>query len=109
MSITGASSIVSLSIQRIVALNRAQLARRLQDLATGDRTFTAPESPSDLVAAQFLAADLAELNADALAAERSSFVASTVETSLAGISDMLGEARSLALANADSSDYSRGT
>jgi flagellin len=73
----------------------------LTQLATGRRINRGADDPAGLIAAEQLSATLAVLDAETSANERASAQASTADGALGQVSDLLGQAKSLANKNAN--------
>ncbi len=105
MSIIGGGSIL-LAAQRFLNLNTRMINLSLERLATGQRINRGSDDPAGLIASENLRAQLAGLEAEALALNRSDSVAAVAEGALAGTSDMLIEANGLAITAANTAGLS---
>ncbi len=96
----------SLLAQRYQRLNSMKLAGSLQKLATGYRINRGADDPAGLIASENLRATLAALEAESRTLDRTDQQASTADGALGQISDMLVEAKGLAVANANDAGLS---
>jgi flagellin-like hook-associated protein FlgL len=86
--------------------NSNRRAQSLAQLATGFRINRASDDPAGLIASESLRQTLAVLDAETTANQRASDQASTADGALGQISDLLGEAKSLVTANANTAGLS---
>src|SRR5687767_9682481 len=96
----------SLLAQRYQRLNPMKLAGSLQKLATGYRINRGADDPAGLIASEQLRGTLAALEAELRMLERTDHQAATADGALGEVSDMLVEARGLAVANANDAGLS---
>ena len=96
----------SLLAQRYQRLNALKLKGSLHRLATGQRINRGADDPAGLIASEQLRSTMAAMEAESQALERTDLQASTADGALGEISDMLVEARGLAVANANDSGLS---
>jgi len=92
----------TLSSLRLLRLNQLAAASAMQSLATGKRINRGADDPAGLIASARLSSAIAQLQAETEVASRASAVASTADAALGEASNLLTEARRLAVANADS-------
>jgi flagellin len=91
---------------RTTQMNHLALNQALNRLATGRRINSASDDPAGLIASVSMDATLAVLDAESTANERAINVADTADGALGQISDMLGQAKSLVVANANDAGLS---
>ncbi len=91
----------ALSAQRILNNNLIQTQNSFVKLATGLRINTGADDPAGLIAGEFLSAKLRELEAESRALDRAEHVATTADGAIGEVSELLGEARALVVANAN--------
>lgn len=90
-----------LQSERFLRLNQLRQQRSFQRLATGRRINSGRDDPAGLIAAESLSSSLAALEAESRVTQRASSIAAVAEGALAETSTLLGEAKRLAVANAD--------
>ena len=91
----------SLLAQRYQRLNALRFQGSLHKLATGLRINRGADDPAGLIASEQLRSTMAAMEAEQRSLARTDLQASTAEGALGQISDMLVEARGLAVANAN--------
>jgi flagellin-like hook-associated protein FlgL len=96
----------SLLAQRYQRLNSLKLKGSLHKLATAQRINRGADDPAGLIASEQLRSTMAAMQAESQALERTDLQASTADGALGQISDMLVEARGLAVANANDAGLS---
>jgi flagellin len=92
--------------QRYARLNAAAFTQSLVRLATGRRINRGADDPAGLIASENLSATLAALDAETSANERAMSQASTADAALGEVSNLLGEAKRLVSANANTAGLS---
>lgn len=95
------NDISSMIVNRFAAMNRLALANSLAKLATGSRINTAADDPAGLIASQDLSSTLAQLDAEARINQRAEHQTAVADGALGQVSNLLTEAKTLALANAN--------
>ena len=96
----------SLLAQRYQRLNALRFQGSLHKLATGLRINRGADDPAGLIASEQLRSTMAAMEAEQRSLDRTDLQASTAEGALGQISDMLVEARGLAVANANDAGLS---
>jgi flagellin len=91
---------------RAAKLNRLALNQSLNRLATGSRINRAADNPAGLIASMTMDATLAALDAESTANQRAMNMSDTADAALGQVSDLLGEAKALVSANANSAGLS---
>jgi flagellin len=86
--------------------NRLELNGSLERLSTGYRINRGSDDPAGLITSERLRAVLASLDAESRVLQRADHVAATADGALGEISDMLVEAESLVVANANTAGIS---
>ena len=100
---TGVSSLIA---QRVHAQNKLSLTHSLVNLATGSRISRAAFDPAGLISSEQLRSALAVLEAESRSLQRADSVAAVAEGALAEVSDLLVEAKGLAVTNANTAGVS---
>ena len=95
------TNIQSLIAGRVHAGHRAAMFRTLANLATGRRINRAADGPAALIASMAHRAHLVDLDAQARLAERALHQSNVADGAMQQISDLLVEARGLAVASAN--------
>ena len=96
----------SLNAQRALTSINRQWLQSLQRVSTGQRINRAADDPSGLIASENLRAVLADLEAESDSLQRVDHVASTADAAIGEMSDLLTEARGLAVAAANTAGVS---
>ncbi len=100
------SPTISMTAIRANALNRAALSDSLTKLSTANKINRGADSPADLISSENLRAVLATLEAQTRVLQRVDSVATVAESALGEASDLLIEAKALAIANANTAALS---
>lgn len=99
--------IPSLVARRTNASHRAELAGSLRNLSTGVRVSRGADGPADLISSENLKAALAMLEAESRVIRRVDSVLTVAQSGLDETSDLLIQAKGLAIANANSGAVSQ--
>lgn len=102
----GFTNIASLIGQRLLNANQSALNAVGRRLAAGDRIARGADDPAGLIASERLRAELAGLDAETRGLDRAEAVAAVAEGALREVSGLLGDARALAAANANTAGLS---
>ncbi|HVZ95159.1 MAG TPA: flagellin [Phycisphaerales bacterium] len=100
------NNVPSMIALRMIGVHQTFLARSMERLATGFRVNRGADDPAGMISSQVLSAELASLDAEGRAAERSDALASVADGALGEISDLLDEANTAAIANANTAGLS---
>jgi flagellin len=100
------TNIPSLLGQQSLTRNLLALSQSMEQLATGFRINRGADDPAGLIASEALRAALAVIEAETRAAERAQYVIATADGAMGAMSDLLVEAESLVVANANSAGMS---
>jgi flagellin-like hook-associated protein FlgL len=100
------SNLNSLRAQRAFGFATRQRNQSLTQLSTGLRINRAADNPAGLIASEQLSQTLAALDAESSANQRASDIASTADGALGQVSDLLGQAKALTTANANTGGLS---
>ncbi len=95
-----------LKLHRIDAANRKAFNVTLEKLSTGKRINRGADDPSGLITSENLRAVLTVLDAESRSAKRTQQVAEVADSALGEIGSLLGEAETLAVANANTAGVS---
>ncbi len=106
MSSFPGASLPSLIAQRTHALNQIGLASSLTKLSTGLKINRGADNPAGLIASENLKSALAALEAESRTLERVNSVSTVADGALTEVSNLLIEAKGLAVANASSTGVS---
>jgi flagellin len=87
-------------------MNAQRLSQSLYRLATGQRINRASDDPAGLIASEQLRSTLVSLDAESRSLERVDYQAATADGALQEVSNLLTEAKSLALANSNDAGLS---
>jgi len=102
------TNLSSLLAQRVNASQKAGVAGSLRKLSTGQQINLGGDSPAGLISSENLKAVLAALEAESRVIQRVDSVAAVADGALAETSDLLIEAKGLAVANANGAGLSDG-
>ncbi|MBT8485644.1 MAG: hypothetical protein HKO59_04135 [Phycisphaerales bacterium] len=95
-----------LKAQNAQQKNAAGVAKSLEKLATGSRINRGADDPAGLITSENLRAVLSALDAETRTLERADLVAATADGALTEVSDLLNQAESLVVANANGAGLS---
>ena len=96
----------SLIAQRINVLNKSKLFSSLEKITTGRQINRGSDNPAGLISSENLNAVLAALEAESRSLQRTNSVATVADGALTEASNLLIEAKGLAVANANSAGLS---